>query len=768
MENSVVKTQHETNLAARKAEEAALRRYQATEWLDSLVGPLGISKQPSEREFISCLRTGLVLCNAINKTQPGSVQKVVETQLPSGLPSSDSQPLPAFQYFENVKNFLVAAQELKLTTFEAPILERDNLEAGASTKVVDCILELKALHDWKQMNGGNGFNKPPRTPFTIHSVGKMDSQVSEETSLGRAHRRLEMTASCNIETHSGSETQNLEELIVATLAQCMVDKKENIDANFLTSIRSRNPDALNSLCKSMSSCLQEQGQKMLPKVKPTLKDLLREEGNFITQLRTKVMESSIVGDKKCRGACSDKGYHNHEKLLKMQENELSQLKSLLSRTKAEFGDLQSQLQTDMKLLESQVQEMSTAALGYYKVVKENKNLHNKVQVLKGGLEKTIKAVDVSSEEAELLKELERLKTALSNKELQNSELSGLKEIKSPSDKSKSVTNETSKRARRLSAETFGIDRREKPQGNKPNDIKMLRSPSVVTTPPRLSLGNHSTQKVEKSSSVGKLSSVRRLSIENHPTEKVGKLSSVRRLSTGTSIAGNLGKAREPKGAKYMFEKAEAIQKRNTHQSRRLSSESGNNAKIAYLEDQKVLKTPVQNRIKRLSLEGPRYENKDFLNTQRPALPQAAISGSKPKAGDFRREVPHQMASKRPVSDCQVVRLEKDNYSRSQLIESSESQTASAKATTNGKKSQIQKSLCAIGKLINGSEKRMPDMKLPDPCDGRKLRRQTLAGNWSPVKSSTPSFGVKSSGNRLSRAVTPTPVRPSDKSPRRWH
>ncbi|WOH00071.1 hypothetical protein DCAR_0519427 [Daucus carota subsp. sativus] len=379
MENSVVKTQHETNLAARKAEEAALRRYQATEWLDSLVGPLGITKQPSEKEFISCLRTGLVLCNAINKTQPGSVQKVVETQLPSGLPSSDSQPLPAFQYFENVKNFLVAAQELKLTTFEAPILERDNLEAGASTKVVDCILELKALHDWKQMNGGNGFNKPPRTPFTIHSVGKMHSQVSEETSLDRAHRRLEMTASCNIETPAESETHNLEELIVGTLAQCMVDKKENIDANFLTSIRSRNPDTLNSLCKSMSSCLQEQGQKMLPKVKPTLKDLLREEGDSITQLRTKVTESSIVGDKKCRGACSGKGYRNHEKLLKMQENELSKLKSLLSRTKTEFGDLQSQLQTDMKLLESQVQEMSTAALGYYKVVKENKNLHNKVQ-----------------------------------------------------------------------------------------------------------------------------------------------------------------------------------------------------------------------------------------------------------------------------------------------------------------------------------------------------------------------------------------------------
>lgn len=51
--------------------------------------------------------------------------KVVDSHLPSESPSSDSsQPLPAFQYFENVKNFLVAAEELKLTTFEAPVLER--------------------------------------------------------------------------------------------------------------------------------------------------------------------------------------------------------------------------------------------------------------------------------------------------------------------------------------------------------------------------------------------------------------------------------------------------------------------------------------------------------------------------------------------------------------------------------------------------------------------------------------------------------------------
>lgn len=36
----------------------------------------------------------------------------------------ESQPLPAYQYFENVRNFLVAIEDLKLPAFEASDLER--------------------------------------------------------------------------------------------------------------------------------------------------------------------------------------------------------------------------------------------------------------------------------------------------------------------------------------------------------------------------------------------------------------------------------------------------------------------------------------------------------------------------------------------------------------------------------------------------------------------------------------------------------------------
>lgn len=47
--------------------------------------------------------------------------KVVENNEPMASESTiwDSKPLPAYQYFENVRNFLMAVKELKLPAFEA-------------------------------------------------------------------------------------------------------------------------------------------------------------------------------------------------------------------------------------------------------------------------------------------------------------------------------------------------------------------------------------------------------------------------------------------------------------------------------------------------------------------------------------------------------------------------------------------------------------------------------------------------------------------------
>ncbi|KAJ6363449.1 hypothetical protein OIU78_003593 [Salix suchowensis] len=361
-------------LASRKAEEAAWRRYQATSWLENLVGPIGISNNPSEKEFISRLRNGLVLCNAINKVHPGAVPKVVEIHAPLQPLTRESQPLPAYQYFENVKNFLVAVEELRLPAFEASDLERDSLEAGSGTNVVDCILALKSYHEYKQMNP-NGFYKPARSPMVIHSAIRNNSQPISSDSC----RRLDMSAACEKEPPSNLQLKKIEDLIAKKLAEHMADTKENMDSNFLMSLRpGNNMDPMKLFSDILSSCLGDKLQNKFPELKSTVKGGSSPAHSSIKRDE----DSSGPGDSK---ACLRKGNCNHRQLIQMQGKELLDIKALLTLTKREFQGLQSQLQTDLRELGIQVQEMSTAALGYHRVLKENRKLYNMVQDLKGNI-----------------------------------------------------------------------------------------------------------------------------------------------------------------------------------------------------------------------------------------------------------------------------------------------------------------------------------------------------------------------------------------------
>lgn len=374
-------TTHDMNLASRKAEEAAWRRFQAAGWLETLVGPIGVSTHPSEREFVSCLRNGLILCNAINKIHPGSVPKIVENHSSSQSRTWESQPLPAYQYFENVRNFLVAVEELKLPAFEASDLERDTLEAGSAAKVVDCILALKSYHEWKQMGGGNGYYKHVRSPMVVHSANRVNSTASAANPSDSC-RRLDMSVTPPLD----GEARKLEDLIVSVFAECMVDVKENIDDNLLDSFRSGNRDPIKLLSRVMMGSLKEQLENKFPELKPIFKDLLQEGSDSNVHSKSTPLENSstVVNSKHCR-ACLKKNSCNHLLIFQMQEKELSDLKALLSRTKREFKGLESQLQNDLKQLGNIVQEMSAAAVGYQRVVKENRNLYNMVQDLKGNI-----------------------------------------------------------------------------------------------------------------------------------------------------------------------------------------------------------------------------------------------------------------------------------------------------------------------------------------------------------------------------------------------
>ncbi|CAM6040060.1 unnamed protein product [Sphagnum compactum] len=140
---------NDTHMASSRAEQAAHRRMLAALWLQEMVGiPLLLSDEPSEEELRLCLQDGLILCNTINKVQPGVVPKVVENPTPISNHLDGIQS--AYWYFDNVQNFLVAVEDMRLPTFEASDLEQGSLSPSSSAKLVDCILALKSYHEWRQ------------------------------------------------------------------------------------------------------------------------------------------------------------------------------------------------------------------------------------------------------------------------------------------------------------------------------------------------------------------------------------------------------------------------------------------------------------------------------------------------------------------------------------------------------------------------------------------------------------------------------------------
>jgi len=58
---------------------SASRRYQASEWLRQMDhgASSALPKEPSEEDFCLALRNGLILCNVLNKVNPGAVLKVI-------------------------------------------------------------------------------------------------------------------------------------------------------------------------------------------------------------------------------------------------------------------------------------------------------------------------------------------------------------------------------------------------------------------------------------------------------------------------------------------------------------------------------------------------------------------------------------------------------------------------------------------------------------------------------------------------------------------
>ncbi|CAN0889089.1 Kinesin-like protein KIN-14I [Linum grandiflorum] len=373
----------ELDLDSRRAEEAASRRYEAAGWLRKMIGVVAakdLPAEPSEDEFRLGLRSGIILCNALNKVQTGAVPKVVESPCDAAL-IPDGAALSAFQYFENVRNFLVAVQEMGIPTFEASDLE----QGGKSARVVNSVLALKSYSEWKQ-SGGNGVWKfggnvkpiMPTKTFVRKNSEPFTNSLSRSVSV---NDRYLNTVSADADP-SKMSTGSLSMLVRAIL----MDKK---------------PEEVPTLVESVLSKVVEEFEHRITGHYDVSKTASKETSVAQTN---KFFPKSASIDKRVetKNAKVSKKEETFEKIhapSEEQKNKLLQQQLLFDQQKQDIQDLKQTLyvtKTGMQFMQRKFHEefnnlgvhihgLAHAASGYHKVLEDNRKLYNQVQDLKGSI-----------------------------------------------------------------------------------------------------------------------------------------------------------------------------------------------------------------------------------------------------------------------------------------------------------------------------------------------------------------------------------------------
>ncbi|KAM7521441.1 hypothetical protein LguiA_011343 [Lonicera macranthoides] len=374
------------DLDSRRAEEAALRRYEAAAWLRKMVGVVGakdLPAEPSEEEFRLGLRSGLVLCYVLNKIQPGAVPKVVESPCDSAA-IPDGAALSAYQYFENVRNFLVAAQEFGLPTFEASDLE----QGGKSARIVNCVLALKSYGDWKR-TGGNGVwkfggNLKPTTSgkqFVRKNSEPFTNSLSRNMSLNEKSLIAQCPDAESIKTPSSSFSMLVRSVLldkkpeeVPTLVESVLNK---VVEEFEHRIASQVVEMKKTAPKD--SAVSQSNKSFLKHTSGDMK--LKTEGKNVTLLRKEQsLQNNYIAEEE-----SKRKSLKYQTIFDEQQKDVKELKQTLSSTRSGVQFMQMKFHEEFHNLGLHIHGLAHAASGYHKVLEENRKLYNQVQDLKGNI-----------------------------------------------------------------------------------------------------------------------------------------------------------------------------------------------------------------------------------------------------------------------------------------------------------------------------------------------------------------------------------------------
>ncbi|XP_051185254.1 kinesin-like protein KIN-14Q [Lolium perenne] len=384
----------DVDVATRRAQEAANRRYDAASWLRRTVGIVcarDLPEEPSEEEFRLGLRNGIVLCNALNKVQPGAIPKVVEAPSDTGVPA-DGSALCAYQYFENLRNFLVNVQDLGLPTFEHSDLEK----GGKGVRVVDCVLALRSFSESKTSGRQTpskygGISKPsiPGKYFILKNSDAfmnklMRSHTAEPIQNGISPEQ-NLTTDCCIESCEMATSESIK-MLVHTL---LLDKKPEEVPLIVESLLSKVIQEYE--CRTANQHLV----KCIGASKGTdpfsIADTLSQDQSS-TSNRVKMDElcplslneevSSVV----LNGGCAAQQFQlGVEANYDVQQKHILELRKNLSSVKSGMEELSLQYSEDFTKMGKHLQILSNAASGYHKVLEDNRKLYNQIQDLKGNI-----------------------------------------------------------------------------------------------------------------------------------------------------------------------------------------------------------------------------------------------------------------------------------------------------------------------------------------------------------------------------------------------
>lgn len=311
---------------------------------------------------------------------PGAVPKVVTAD--SAL-QPDGAALSAFQYFENVRNFLVAAQEIGLPCFEASDLE----QGGKNARVVNCVLALKSYGDWKQCGGTGvwkygGNLKPSASGKSL--VRKNSEPFRRCQSMSEAEAPYE-EAGFNGDPHLDygdmSRSRPLKMLVSAVLSDKRPDEIPQLLESMLSKLVDEFENRLNSQNELVKAALKSStdGTKSFSKGKV----LVETTPNYCD--RKMDTTENYLKHKQTKKETLCKVTLKQHSILQQQSKHVEELKANLETTKVGMEYIQMKYVEDLNLLGRHLFSLAHAASGYHKVLEENRKLYNQVQDLKGSI-----------------------------------------------------------------------------------------------------------------------------------------------------------------------------------------------------------------------------------------------------------------------------------------------------------------------------------------------------------------------------------------------